>query len=581
MAAYEPISGANLGWDIPDFGASVRAARQQDMQQNEQRFNQMIAGRQQDRADKEMQVQQDQLTLQQKKYADEKKAQVDQARALAMQLREAGLPHQADIIEGSNGIQAAPYAPGGYEPYAPQQPQAPEQQGPEAPKPDLQQWHVPGPWAPGYDAPIMGHGDIERQMRRDAGVPDTQPSPLALDAQIAERQQQSDADIAAAQQWQAEHKHREAVAAQVAAYPEAMRQWEADMAAYHANPVVSYDLGNGRSAIFDPREKERATSAENERRAVLVMQALKADPNLAPYAATAGAMARVGLVDPKTIIADVSNMAKQAAEDKLKKEGSPNYPKTPERQTQDVEVATARGAGSGSSNPANHPISPHIAELQGMLKPDGSTDKAMLAQAAQWGISEGVTTKLLNDYHSNVGKVGREDRSEEALKVTMRNGQTFEAVSKEAATKARDAIIANDDMTRRLNALIDYVKAHRRSWTLQDTNMANSLSGEVLATKRKYEGLGVAQGFLELDKQIIGPTGSIGHGLMDFIRGGDERVLQHVLSGTQARFDTQMHTYAKDGGPAIEGHAPPNADPSKTLHHNGKTLYFDAQGNAL
>jgi hypothetical protein len=221
----------------------------------------------------------------------------------------------------------------------------------------------------------------------------------------------------------------------------------------------------------------------------------------------------------------------------------------------------ARHAAGGGEGAARGDAQSQLAEAVagGMPYPDqiklaaklGIPTTAKSGQVSLESIRKSVQSGVKGeDLHQRAG-----DR-QEAMNVTSTTGEELgKAHSPQDAQKLRSANIAFDQLKTRIQALIDDVRKNPRATDDESMARRDSLAAAVAAAGRVYNQLGVSNANVQLEKQMMGPTGSISHGVIDLIRGGKADVLEHMLEEAETRHNSQLSTYLRKA-PAAAPTAP-------------------------
>ena len=228
--------------------------------------------------------------------------------------------------------------------------------------------------------------------------------------------------------------------------------------------------------------------------------------------------------------------------------------------TKFVEAAGALKAGD--------PIPPEVAVLgrQAGLKPN------QIAAEVDRYRGSGLKAQKGEDQHA------RATDRQEAMVVTGTNGEDLGmAHSPQDAAKLRSANVAFDQFKTRTQALIDDIRKNPRAWDDESTARRDALAAAVAAAGRKYNDLGVSNANVALEKQMIGPNGSISHGIIDMVRGGKVDVLEHMLSEAEERHNGQLKTYLRRPAASAPAAAPSSPAAPAAAPTQGPSLAKKAQ----
>lgn len=394
--AYQPIQMQTPA--TPNIGELLMHARQQQRDEEARRWQMVM---QQGQLDMQRAQHQQQAAHQQFEDARLQAADTDAVHAEANRLYNAGLGHQAGELLKRHGYTVQAQAPQGTEPPKPQAPDEATMQRAEALPPSAEipmlSLHEPTltpqkhPLTLRMGGPTVSGDELPQEIvdKMTHGLPLGAP-PELLNQRIARSMGVSNRLMDA-------EAEREQHAADVAAFPVQMQDYNTKIAAYRAqqaNPTVIATNG-GQSFTFDPMEVRQAQIAENARRADMFRQAFSNEPAMAAHAGDFAVRASLG--EPTAqIFADyrTTTAAEAKAKAEAEKQGYEREHKgeiSDRALAQKKEIARASAAASGAGQRLNLSEAHDIGEEMGKaLIP--VTDKKEGIAAKQRHLSEAINT---------------------------------------------------------------------------------------------------------------------------------------------------------------------------------------------
>lgn len=200
----------------------------------------------------------------------------------------------------------------------------------------------------------------------------------------------------------------------------------------------------------------------------------------------------------------------------------------------------SRRSASAKIQAAGSTSSPMLAELL-RLKEEGAPDSEVAALAAASGIPSRAWTMPVKE-------AGRQTEKHSQLTVTGPDGEVLgEAHDPVAKRRLDDANIAFTQLVERTKALAEDVKkngARIMPWDFAGQQRRESLKAAAASAGRKYHELGVSNANVELEHQILGPSGTLGDG---FVRGANANVIDETLKEAEVKHKAGMAVRLRSG----------------------------------
>lgn len=487
---------------------------------------------------------------QQRLAAETERARAQESRANAMEKRQqeefdrnrrkeatAAIPQiNQQLLTDPNQAQALGQA-SGFSNFQQQGPQLPPMPGPAPQEPQPAPNALVGPIP---DAATSRQAEAERlaeaQQHQPQGPVPMTPDMKAqgrtmLDAHEQERQQQL--------------AQRQAFEQQLAAHPHEVAEHSARVDAYNAakqnaqqNPVWTAQGPQG-PVTFDPNAQNREWDA---RIGAYAADLKTKNPALGQWMEQVQGAVKTGLMTraeaEKAFAAKLGELNQlDLAKNKPQKpsKGAGGGAASSAAQSAETKVAQEIDARRAAGNPMSLGEMQDLADkyhLPHAAKAGHPSLNNILAGNAKIGTTEasGVRTQLGQQRLGNV---------DAALQATDAQGHVLgQYKSTQDAAVGKKAEEAFQQMESRLQALLDDIKANgNRVLSPDAVQRRESLAAAAAAAGRVYNQLGVSNANVALEKQILGPGGTINHG---FIMGANPDVVQHVLDEARARHNAGL-----------------------------------------
>lgn len=437
------------------------------------------------------------------------------------------------------------------------------------------------PQAPEFVGPLETPEDARaRAIARGLGVAPGTTEPPAFDAQAnARAQQEGDAAAADVSRQQA---LRDQFGADSAAYPQALREHQGQVAAYEqrkANPQYTITMPGGQTVDVDPREQQKAAAAD-ARETAGKLRLAAAQPGQAPDVARA-MMLQADLIESRASNADkapVTNM-NSAVQAQGFKAGESALDRTNKVEVAKLRKTRSMGRGLGAGAGAG------MSELIRM-KEEGQPDSAIAARAAELGIPTGGKNGWLPAISATVrGKKTQfaMDERKAGLQATDDQGNPIgEYKSPVDAKVQNERTVAFARVRDRMQALIQDVQENgSRVMTPEAYQRRLNRGKEVQAALRKYNDLGSTDASQRMEEEIQGALGAPGHG---FLLGANADTFAHMLHGAERSHQESLNVRLRPG--AQQGGAPSAAQSSggkltRVRMPDGSVQVFDATGKRV